>query len=182
MKKVKMNLQLFAGETAVTGKIDRKYMAHYLDAGSLCHGTQTEFERLGEDLEEYNVELNPDTASSKNILGQSTFKHNGYEESSDADPYYARTDSTLSNNLQKIIDNRYKDDNCKTSALEVHLWYGNETEGFVAYKQDCYVVPTSYGGDTSGYQTPFTVNYVGDRVKGKFKPDTKAFTPDTSAE
>lgn len=160
----------------VTGKIDRQYMAHLIDAGKLCNGTETEWERLGEDLEEYNVDLSPDTETSKNILGQSTFKHNGYEESSEADPYYARTDSTLSNKVQKIIDNRYKDDNCKTDALEVHLWDGDETDGYVAWKQGCYIVPTSYGGDTSGYQTPFTVNYFGERTQGKFNPATKTFT------
>ena len=44
-----------------TGKIDRKYMAHFLDAGSLCGGKTPSYERLGKDLEEYNVELNPDT-------------------------------------------------------------------------------------------------------------------------
>lgn len=165
---------------AITGKIDRKYMAHLIDAGMLCKGSTSEYERLGEDLEEYNVELNPDTETSKNILGESTFKHNGYEVSSDADPYYARTDSTLSNKLQEIIDNRYKDDNCKTSALEVHLWEGDEAAGYTTYMQDCYVVPTSYGGDTSGYQIPFSVYYVGERTKGTYNPSTKKFTEDTS--
>lgn len=47
-----------------TGKIARKYMAHFLDSGSLCGGTSG-YERLGKDLEEYNVELNPDTETSK---------------------------------------------------------------------------------------------------------------------
>ena len=37
-----------------TGKIARKYMAHFLDSGSLCGGTSG-YERLGKDLEEYNV-------------------------------------------------------------------------------------------------------------------------------
>lgn len=53
---------------AVTGKIDRKYMAHYIDAGSLCGGLTPKYERLGKDLEEYNVELNPDTETSKTFL------------------------------------------------------------------------------------------------------------------
>lgn len=107
---------------AVTGKIDRKYMAHYIDAGSLCGGLTPKYERLGKDLEEYNVELNPDTETSKNILGESTFKHNGYEVSSDADPFYADTTSDLFTALQKIVDGRLKDDNLKTKAVEVHLW------------------------------------------------------------
>ena len=93
---------------AVTGKIDRKYMAHYIDAGSLCGGLTPKYERLGKDLEEYNVELNPDTETSKNILGESTFKHNGYEVSSDADPFYADTTSDLFTALQKTITSKQK--------------------------------------------------------------------------
>lgn len=163
---------------AVTGKIDRKYMGHLIDAGLLCHGTTSEYERLGQDLEEYNVELNPDTETTKNILGQTSFKHNGYEESSEASPYYAYTDSTLFEKLQEIVDYRHKDDNCKTNAIEVHLWDEVTGGGHVAWQQGCYVVPTSYGGDTSGYQIPFTVNYFGERTKGVFKDGT--FTPDTA--
>lgn len=158
-----------------TGKIDRKYMAHFLDSGSLCGGTSS-YERLGKDLEEYNIELNPDTETSKNIIGESTFKHNGYEVSSEADPYYAEADSVLSQKLQEIIDNRYKDDNLKTNALEVHLWKEATSGAYEAYQQECYVVPTSYGGDTSGYQIPFTVNYVGDRTKGTYNLETGKFT------
>jgi len=153
-------------------KIERKYMAHLIDAS---FGSSTaNWERLGTDLEEYNVDLNPDTETSKNILGETTFKHNGYEESSDADPYYADTDSDLFLKLQDIIDTRAKGDDCKTTALEVHLWDGSGTS-FVAYRQDCYVVPTSYGGDTSGYQIPFTVNYVGTRTKGTYDTEARTF-------
>lgn len=165
---------------AITGKIDRKYMAHFLDAGSLCGGSSADYERLGKNLEEYNIELNPDTETSKNILGESTFKHNGYEVSSDADPFYADTTSTLFEKLQQIVDERLKDDNLKTSAVEVHLWKEATAGKYEAYKQDCYVVPTSYGGDTSGYQIPFTVNYVGDRVKGTFDIKARTFTPTVS--
>lgn len=154
-------------------------MGHLIDAGLLCHGSASDWERLGKDLEEYNVELNPDTESKKNILGESSFVHNGYEETSEASPYYADTESKLFPKLQKIVDYRYKDDNCKTNALEVHLWEGDEESGYVAWQQACYVIPTSYGGDTSGYQIPFTVNYVGERTKGILKD--KTFTPDDAA-
>ena len=52
----------------------------------------------------------------KNILGESTFKHNGYEVSSDADPFYADTTSDLFTALQKIVDGRLKDDNQNKSS------------------------------------------------------------------
>lgn len=162
---------------AVTGKIARKYMAHFLDAS--FGGATPDWTRLGKDLEEYNVELNPDTETSKNILGESTFTHNGYEVSADADPYYAVVGDTLFEQLQKIVDERANDDTCKTKSLEVHMWEGTET-AYEAYMQECYVVPTSYGGDTSGYQIPFTVYYTGERVKGTYDASTKTFTAATS--
>ncbi len=163
------------GDTNITGKIARKYMAHFLDAS--FGGTQAEWYRLGEDLDEYNIEMNPDTEVKKNILGNTTFNHNGYEPSSDSDPYYARVGDKLFEHLQKIVDTLASDDTCKTSALEVHLWDGNEAGGYKAFKQDCYVVPTSYGGDTSGYQIPFSVNYVGEKTEGTYDPAKKTFTP-----
>lgn len=168
---------------AITGKIERKYMAHFLDTVNFNNGTATpSWYRIGEDLEEYNVDLNPDTELVKNILGSTRFDHKGYEPSADADPFYARNGDALFAKLQDIVDNRHTGDQCKTNALEVHLWEETNTSGtFVAYRQPCYVVPTSYGGDTSGYQIPFTVNYVGDRRKGTFTPDQAGggtFTPD----
>ena len=158
---------------AVTGKIERKYMAHFLDTEFITGDTGTPaWYRIGEDLEEYNVELNPDTELVKNILGSTRFDHKGYEPSADADPFYARVGDSLFEKLQEIVDERHTGDQCKTSALEVHLWEEGTSSGtYVAYRQPCYVVPSSYGGDTSGYQIPFTVNYVGDRKKGIFTPD-----------
>ena len=153
----------------ITGKIARKYMAHFLD--STFGGQTPSWYRVGKDLEEFNVELNPDTEKKKNILGNNSFIHNGYEISADAEPFYARVGDKLFNRLQSIVDTLATDDGCKTYALEVHLWEEGTTSGtFVAYRQQCYVIPTSYGGDTSGYQIPFSVSYVGDKVKGKFTP------------
>ena len=170
----------------IFGKIERKYMAHYIDTAFVPDATNTaspSWYRIGEDLEEYNVDLNPDTEVVKNILGNTKFNHNGYEPTADADPFYARVDDPLFEKLQDIVDKRQQGDQCKTSALEVHMWEDGTTSGsFVAYRQFCYCVPTSYGGDTSGYQIPFTVNYVGDRVKGQFAPDgsgSGTFTKDT---
>lgn len=155
-------------------KIARKYMAHFLDAS--FGGGSADWQRLGKDLEEYNIELNPDTETSKNIIGESTFKHNGYEVSSEADPFYAYVGDPLFEKLQEIVDERIDDSRMYTDTLEVHLWDGDESTGFVAYKQNAAIVPTSYGGDTSGYQIPFTVNYRGERVKGVYNPKTKTFS------
>lgn len=158
-------------------KIERKLMAHLIDAN--FEEKQPNWWRLGSDLEEFNIDLSPATESGKNILGETTFKHSGYEESAEVDPYYANTDDVIFSKLQQIVDERLTGDACKTSYLEVHMWEDSETGGFTAYKQDCYVIPTSYGGDASGYQIPFSVNPVGARVKGTYVPSTKTFTETT---
>lgn len=156
------------------GKIERKYMAHYLDTS---FGGTASWYRIGEDLEEYNVELNPDTEQKKNILGQNTFTHNGWEVSGDSSPFYCREGDELFAKLQEFVDELPIGDAMKTQAVEVHLWEtASQAGAYPAYKQDCYVIPQSYGGDTSGYQIPFNVYYVGEKVAGAFNPTTKAWT------
>ena len=140
----------------ITGKIARKYMAHFLDA-SFMSQTPVLY-RLGADLEEFNVELNPNTEQKQNILGENTCTHSGYEISASAEPYYAVVGDALFAKLQEIIDGKGKSE------------AGSTTGTFKAYRQEVYVVPTSYGGDTTGYQIPFEVHYVGERVLGDFTP------------
>lgn len=162
-------------------KIARKYMAHYLDSGFGADPATATWYRLGEDLEEFNVEMNADTEVKKNILGTTSFTNSGYQPSADADPFYAREGDALFDKLQEIIDTQATDDTTKTQSLEVHLWKKSGDTGSVyeAYVQDCYVVPTSYGGNTSGYQIPFTINLVGEKTKGTFDLTSKKFTAAT---
>ncbi len=158
----------------VTGKIARKYMGHFLDAAfasSPTSLTSASWYRLGSDLEEFNVELNPNTEQGMNILGTNYFRMNGYEVSGEATPYYAEVGDALFGKLQEIVDTMATDDQLKTMAAEVHLWEAGSTTGtYKAYVQECYVVPTSYGGDTSGYQIPFTVHYTGEKLLANFTP------------
>ena len=46
-------------------KMERKWLAHYIDS-NFGSGTAS-YIRLGKDLEEYNIELNPDSETIKNI-------------------------------------------------------------------------------------------------------------------
>ena len=156
--------------SAEVQKMQRKYFQNFID--TTMNGTTPSYYRLGKDLEEFNIEMNPDTETGKNILGESTFTHNGYEINASADPFYARSGDALFTQLQKIIDEGLQYEGCATNMIEVHLWDEGSTSGtYKAYKQPCYIVPTSYGGDTSGYQIPFTVNYVGEKTAGYFTPD-----------
>ena len=162
-------------------RMQRKLFVQYIDAS--FGGTTAAPYRLGKDFEEFNTEMNPDTETSKNILGETTFTHNGYEKSADGDPFYAREGDALFEKLQEIIDQEKQYEGTLTTVYDVHLWEAGTTTGsFKAYAQQAYVIPTSYGGDTSGYQIPFNITYVGERTEGTFVPDgagSGTFTPST---
>lgn len=160
-------------------KAERKYLAHYIDSAFDTTYAAPEYVRLGKNLEEFTVELNPDVETSKNILGENSVKHNGYEASSDADPVYYEYDDALTEKMMEIAMLRQSGDVCKTSYVEVLLKPGEDgAEPVVvrAVREDVFVIPNSYGGDTSGVQVPFSINYAGNRTEGTFDIKTKKFT------
>lgn len=163
-------------------KAERQYLAHYIDAAFDTTYKATEYVRLGKDLEDFSIDLSPDVETSKNILGENSVKHKGYEATSSADPVYYEYDDTLTEKMMKIAMLRQKGDACKTSYVEVLLKPaadGGAPTVVRATRQDCYVIPTSYGGDTSGVQVPFEIRFTGALVEGAFAIDTKTFTPNT---
>jgi hypothetical protein len=163
---------------AVTGKIARKWMAHFIDSAPVAGPSV--FNRLGADLEEYTVEMNANVNTTQNILGESSTNIDGYEPQSAVEPYIAVVGDPLFTRLQAIVDGRLTLDDLKTSVVEVHLWDEvTATPGtFVAYKEDAIIEVVSYGGDTTGYQIPFNLHHIGNRVKGEFVLATKTFTAD----
>lgn len=156
----------------MAGKIERKYLAHFLDAS--FGDTTAKYVRLGQHLEEYNEELNPDIEITKNILGEQAVQHNGYEVQSEVEPFYAVEGDELFEQLAMIANERKTGDDCKTTKVDVLLNASGTVEW--AYREDVYVIPNSLGGDTSGVQIPFTIYNAGNRVKGTFDVKTKAFT------
>ena len=159
-------------------KIQRKYMANYIDASTT--GTPN-YVRLGQDLEEYNVEMNANVETRRNILGDASTIIDGYEPQASVEPYYADDDDPMFEKLQKIVDERRTLDDLKTTVVEVHLWEPVEGSAntFVAYREDAIIEVSSYGGDTTGYQISFNLHHIGNRVKGTFNVSTKAFTEDS---
>lgn len=121
--------------------------------------------RLGKDMDEFSVELNPDVEVVKNIWDETSVQDNGYEPSADADPYYANTEDSIYPKLLNIAMNRLKGDDCKTQILEIVVENTTATS-HKAWIEDVVVKPTSYGGDTSGFAIPFTINFDGNRKEG----------------
>ena len=158
-------------------KIERKYMAHYLNANFANDDGTASYVRLGQDLEEYSPELSANVEKKNNILGNTTVTIDSYQKQGEVSPYYAEKDDPLFTRLQAIIDGDLVLDDLKTDIVEVKLW-GEATAGaYPAIKEECYIEVSSYGGDTTGYQIPFNVHYTGVKTKGTFDVSKKTFTP-----
>ena len=146
-------------------KLNREALAHYLDYSFGDTVSSATWEIIGEDIEEMSVELNPDTETIKNILGQTKAKDNGYEPTMDADPFYADPEKKLYPKIRDIALQQLKGDACKTFMLEVIVEDTNATN-HLAFVQEVMVKPQSYGGDTAGMNIPFQVSFNGSRTKG----------------
>lgn len=133
------------------------------------------WEALGKDNDDLSKELNPDTESSKNVLGETTFRHSGYEPEIGLDPYYIDPSRKM---YKKIRDNaireNYGESDLKGYFAEAFFTAANkETRKMTGY---CYVreawfVPESTGGDTSGYGIPVTIHPIGAVVKKNISYD-----------
>lgn len=160
--------------------LERKYLAHYIDAAFDLTGKETNYVKLGEHLEELNVEMNPNVETSNNIWGESTAILEGYEVSAGVDPYYISNDEALSEKLMEIIDNELTGDKCKTTAVDVWMKAGatasDPPQVIKAVRREVIVAVQSYGGDTSGVQIPFEMLGSKNRTKGTFDITTKKFS------
>ena len=162
-------------------KAERKYLAHYLDGNFDLTYVDTNYVRIGKDLEEFVVELSPNIETKANILGENSVLHTGYETTASADPVYYEYDDILTEKIMEIAMLRKSADSCKTSYVEVLLKPGTTSSDAPtvvrAVREDVLLIPTSYGGDTSGVQVPFTINFNGNRVEGEWDIESRTFTP-----
>lgn len=159
---------------AIGDKIERKYLIHYIDS---TFGSATpNYERIGKDLEEYNIELNPDVETKKNIWGETSNTVKGYEPSADVETYYAREGDPLFTQLAEIVNTRSTGRKLETTVVDLLVTESGTVTW--TYREDVLVVPQSIGGDTGGVQIPYQIMYNGNRVKGTWDKSTKTFTPD----
>ena len=157
-------------------KIERKYMAHYLNATFAADDGTASYVRLGKDLEEYSPELSANVEKKTNILGNETVSIDSYQKQGEVSPYYAEEGDPLFEKLQAIIDGDLVLDDLKTDMVEVKLWSKDTAGAYPAVREECYIEIVSYGRDPGCYQIPFNVHYTGVKTKGTFNPTTKAFT------
>lgn len=160
--------------------LERKYLAHFIDAAFDLSGKATNYVKLGEHLEELSVEMNPTVETNRNIWGENTAMLNGYEVSASVDPYYISHDEALSEKLMEIVDNELTGDAVKTTVVDVWMKPGATPDEkptvIKAIRREVIVAVQSYGGNTSGVQIPFNMSGGTNRTKGIFDLETKTFT------
>lgn len=133
------------------------------------------WEALGKDNDDLSKELNPDTETSKNVLGETSFKHSGYEPEVSVDPYYIDPSRKMYAHLREVaLEERYGEADLMGYFAEAYFQTANrKTQKMTGY---CYVrqawfVPQSVGGDTAGYGIPITINPIGIATKKKIVYD-----------
>ena len=142
-----------------------KRSAHLLYVDASMGGTTAQWFLVGKDIEELTVDLGADTETLKNILDETSVQLNGFEPNIEASPYMANpTDSIYEPLLACAMDRVMDDAHCKTKFLEVIVEDTTATS-HDCWVQDCYLVPQSVGGDTSGFQIPFNIIPDGPRTK-----------------
>lgn len=155
------------------GKIERKYLAHYINTAL---DGEAVYERLGKDLEEFSPELAAQVDTKHNILGETAILISGYEKTGAVEPFYAEEGSDLFERLQGIIDGDLVLDKLKTDVVEVKLWKSDDGTTYPAIRETAYIEVVSYGGDTTGYQIPFNLHFTGHKEQGTFDVTAKTFT------
>lgn len=144
---------------------------------------------LGKDTDDLSIDLNPDTEQTKNVQGETTFTNNGYTPSLSNDSYIARTEDSIYESLQHIVDTLATDDMSTSATLLVATLTEEVKDSATAtltgtgFQVPVKVVVDNDGGSTSGYGIPFTVYEDGSRTQGTVSVTNKipTFTAGTQS-
>lgn len=127
------------------------------------------WEAIGKDNDDLSKDLNPDTETSKNVLGESTFRHSGYEPSVSVDPYYIDPSRKMYKRiLQNAIEEKYGESDLKGYFAEAFFTTKNNEKRIMTgycYVREAWFVPQSTGGDTTAYGIPVEIHPVGPYTK-----------------
>ena len=127
------------------------------------------WEALGKDDDDLSKELNPDTETSKNVLGETTFTHAGYAPEIDMDKYYMDPSRIMYDHLLDVaLTEKYAETDLLGYVAEAFFTSVDEEERTMSgycYVRRAWFTPQSVGGDTSGFSIPFTITPIGGMTK-----------------
>ena len=159
-------------------KLARRMFAQFFSFGDPATGN---WSVLGHDTDDMSIELNPDTSTEKNVLGENSFRHNGFEPEMSMDTYFADPDDAIYDQLLEITMNR---DNSEAKFLGYYAEavfdsydYDTKQAAGTAWVQRAWIIPQSAGGDTAGFNIPFNITPVGARTKWTISYDASTYTP-----
>lgn len=141
--------------------------------------TSKEWEIIGKDIEELSRELNNEVNSITNILGETSTEVTKGNQVTTCDPIKLRDDSKASKILYNIYKNDLELSEVEKEFLEVNTSMPvSESQGeYEAFMQVGAIDLKSWGGDKTGINSPFDINWIGAKTYGTFNPTTKTFTP-----
>lgn len=133
------------------------------------------WEALGKDVDDLSKDLNPDTENSKNVLGETTFEHKGYQSSVALDTYYMAPERLMYAHLLEVAQKElYAESDIGGFFAEAYFTSvdeaNNQMTGY-CYVRRANIVPQSVGGNTAGFSIPFTVFPTGGMEKKKITYD-----------
>ena len=143
-------------------KLNRSALIHWINASP--SSTATWF-KIGKDVEDMSVDMNASIETQKNILDETSTRHEGYEPSFAVDTYFADPSDAIYDLLESIALQRLKGDACKTQVLEAII-EDSTSASHEAYTEDVIIEVTSYGGAQGGVRIPYTVHFAGNRTAG----------------
>lgn len=133
------------------------------------------WEPLGKDNDDLSKELNPAVEKSKNVLGESTVTHSGYEPEIGVDPYYIDPARKMFKRIRdNAIEENFGESDLKGYFAEAYFETANKETGKMTgycYVREALYVPQSTGGNTSGFAVPVNVYPVGGKDKKKIVYD-----------
>lgn len=137
-----------------------------------------EWEIIGKDNEELSRELNNEVNSFTNVLDETEVEVTKGANVITVDPIKFRDDSKASNILYGIYKNDLELSDVEHEFMEVNTTdvQSDKTNEYGAFIQVGAVDLKSWGGDTTGVNSPFDINYKGAKTHGTFNPTTKKFT------
>ena len=132
-------------------KIQRKYMAHYLNAA--FSDPEASYVPAGPGPGGIRPRAQRQCGEEVQHPGRDQHRHRQLPETGGGFPYYAEEGDPLFEKLQAILDGDLVLDDLKTDMVEVKLW-GDEDGAYPAVKEECYIEIVSYAATPPATRSP----------------------------
>lgn len=163
----------------MAGKIKRSLFAIFLNTTPGTPGTAT-YARMGQGITSHKVDYNPETSDETYVSEDS-----GTTDVESYKPTIATQQTAIQGDpvfdfVDSLRQKRAVLDEARTDIVMVDM-YGTEASGaYPAEKNTVSIQIDDFGGDGGkSVEINYTVNMVGDPIKGTFNPSTKTFTSGT---